>query len=167
MPCSDEEQYLAFTGLGHTGQPLRMLTARVQFSVNSERTAESVVGPLQARLGCNERRACSVVYRTCDGNGFVVADDACSLVPRQDQTLYEKYQALLRCTVVDVTRMINSNCFSTSVVRMIAARTTRFINLSWLTHTRSPRTVLWWRYPLLSSRPGATGVCTVHCGIRA
>ncbi|CAN0038533.1 unnamed protein product [Ectocarpus sp. 8 AP-2014] len=48
VPCSDEEQYLAFTGLGHTGQPLRMLTARVQFSVNSERTAESVVGPLQA-----------------------------------------------------------------------------------------------------------------------
>ncbi|CAB1102828.1 unnamed protein product [Ectocarpus sp. CCAP 1310/34] len=44
VPCSDEEQYLAFTGLGHTGQPLRMLTARVQFSVNSEHTAESVAG---------------------------------------------------------------------------------------------------------------------------
>ncbi|CAM9268369.1 unnamed protein product [Ectocarpus sp. 12 AP-2014] len=66
VPCSDEEQYLAFTGLGHTGQPLRMLTARVQFSVNSERTAESVVGPLQARLGGNERRACSA-----GGNGRV------------------------------------------------------------------------------------------------
>ncbi|CAM9432033.1 unnamed protein product [Ectocarpus sp. 4 AP-2014] len=66
VPCNDEKQYLAFTGLGHTGQPLRMLTARVQFSVNSERTAESVVGPLQARLGCNERRACSA-----GGNGRV------------------------------------------------------------------------------------------------
>ncbi|CAM9921958.1 unnamed protein product [Ectocarpus sp. 8 AP-2014] len=67
VPCSDEEQYLAFTGLGHTGQPLRMLTARVQFSVNSERTAESVVGPLQARLSCIERRACSAA----GGNGRV------------------------------------------------------------------------------------------------
>ncbi|CAM9761827.1 unnamed protein product [Ectocarpus sp. 4 AP-2014] len=56
MPYSDDEghdqdreQYLVFTGLEETGQPLRTLTARVIFSVNAERKTQRVVGELQAR----------------------------------------------------------------------------------------------------------------------
>lgn len=49
-PRGEEEQHLVFTGLEEgTGQPLRTMTARAQFSVAGHK-AERVVGPLQARL---------------------------------------------------------------------------------------------------------------------